>query len=130
MTKHFIAVALTFVLAACGSSSDSPRSKLTANDTASVATDATVSTVRSSVSMNPSLQDLVVEIRIHNSATNDLYAYKVFSPVSIPAGSQQTLTFDYQSAASATPPFGPGWRRPERSTIMRGVMPTLPPGPP
>ena len=119
MTKHLIAVALTFVLAACGNS-DSRRSELTSNDTAPVAADATVSTVRSSVSKNPliagqiqsasvtltstaSLQDLVVEIRIYDSVSNGMYAMKILSPVSIAAGAQQTLTFDFQSPADMPP---------------------------
>ena len=79
-----------------------------------------VSVVSSSVSQNPlragqlqtaavtltsttTLQGLIVDIRIYNSSANTLYATKTFSPVNLFGGSQQRLTFDFQSPANMPP---------------------------
>ena len=125
MPKQLIAVALSVVLIACQNTQDSlppalsPRASQSPEtppeDTSLAATMASpVSTVGSSVSKatltagqvqsasvtltsSATLQNLLVEIRIYNSATNTLYASKEFIPVNLFAGSQQRLTFDFQS---------------------------------
>jgi len=116
MSKQLIGFALTLVLVACSSAETSPPSTENSNEIWS----STVSVVRSSVSKNPliagqvqtasvtltsttTLQDLIVDIRIYDSATNTRHARKEFFPVTLPAGAQVVLTYDYPSPANLPP---------------------------
>ena len=116
MSKQLIGFALTLVLVACSSAETSPPSAENSNKIWS----STVSIVSSSVSKNPliagevqrasvtltsttTLQDLIVDIRIYDSATNTQHARKEFFPVTLPAGAQVVLTYDYPSPADLPP---------------------------
>jgi hypothetical protein len=78
-----------------------------------------VSIVSSSVSKNPlvagevqtasvtltsatTLQNMIVDIRIYDAA-NNRHAIKTFEPVSLPAGAQVVLTYDFQSPPDLPP---------------------------
>jgi uncharacterized protein YcfL len=115
MSKQLIGFALTLVLVACSSAETSPPPAANSNEVGL----STVSIVSSSVSKNPlvagevqrasvtltsttTMQDMIVDIRIYDSA-NTRYALKTFSPVTLPAGAQVVLTYDFPSPADLPP---------------------------
>lgn len=115
MSKQLIGFALTLVLVACSSTETSPPPAANSNEIGS----STVSIVSSSVSKNPliagevqtasvtltstaTMQNLIVDIRIYDSANNRV-ARKDFSAVTLPACTQVTLTYDYPSPTDLPP---------------------------
>ncbi|WP_224362959.1 GH12 family glycosyl hydrolase domain-containing protein [Hyalangium versicolor] len=120
MPKQLIACALTLVFIACSNAPASKSSALEGLDPAPATTEASVSVVSSSVSKDlliagqlqsasvtltstATLQNLIVDIRIYDSTSNMRYARQEFSPVNLPAGAQQLLTFDFQSPPDMPP---------------------------
>jgi hypothetical protein len=120
MPKQLITLALALVVAACDSSQVAPSTESNLKTECCAYTASAVSLVSSSVSRNPliagqvqsasvtltstaSLSGLFVDIRIYNTASDSMYARREFNPVSIPAGGQTTLTYDFQSPANMPP---------------------------
>ncbi|HYO74443.1 MAG TPA: hypothetical protein VEU33_51045 [Archangium sp.] len=113
MPKPLFAFVLTLALVACnGNESAAPFE-------ATTLTASSVSIVSSSISKNPltagevqsasvtltsttTLQNMFVDIRIYDSA-NNRHARKEFYPVTLSAGAQLVLTFDYQSPQNLPP---------------------------
>jgi len=115
MSKQLIGFALTLVLAACSSAETSPPPAANSNEIDAP----TVSIVSSSVSKNPlvagevqrasvtltsttAMQDMIVDIRIYDSA-NTQRARKEFYPVTLPACTEVTLTYDFPSPSDLPP---------------------------
>ena len=115
MYKQLIGFALTLVLVACSGAETSPPPAANSNEIYSP----TVSIVSSSVSRNPlvagevqrasvtltsttTMQNMIVDIRIYDSA-NTQRARKEFFPVTLPAGAQVVLTYDFPSPSNLPP---------------------------
>ncbi len=113
MPRQFFAFILTLALVACSNNENSAVSEV------ATLTASSVSIVSTSISKNPliagevqsasvtltsttTLQNMIVDIRIYDAA-NNRHARKEFYPVTLSAGAQQTLTYDFQSPPDLPP---------------------------